>query len=82
MKEKPEKFQEKLSDLILLGEKILTYFHIEKCDPYPKEYKYLDELPKEDWSDEDKKNKLEYENFLQQLAATHEELKNLGSLSR
>jgi len=74
-------FEEALNELIQLGKDLVLYFHIEKCDPYGGKFDYLNDIPEEDWDDEDKAAAQEYAELEKKIATAHARLKKIGELT-
>lgn len=81
MAHNPDGFVKALQELIDLGEDVLLYFHIEKCDPYGGKYAYLNDIPENEWDDEDKTAAIEYDELRAKIEEMHFRLKKLGALS-
>lgn len=81
MSDPKSSFQKELRELIELGENAKSYFHIEECDPYGGQYRYLDDLPEEDWDEEDKRAAEKYKELKGRVTTLHKELTKLGSVS-
>ncbi len=76
-----DQIEKELIDLIELGEKAQTKFQLEKCDYIPTRYSYLDEYPEEDWDEEDRKTKKEYDEYLKRVENIKNSLASIGEVS-
>lgn len=81
MSDKESKLVKELTALIELGEEFLQYYLIERVDTIPDKYKYLDDLPPEEWDEEDKRLNEEYDQLVGNLLDAQAKLRKLGKLT-
>lgn len=78
---KKEKLREELKQLITLGTRVHQKFWLEKCGSNQERFYYLDELPDEDWDDEDRQLAQEREEYEKGVERIRENLEDLGEVS-
>ena len=81
MTDKDSKLVKDLTALIELGEKFLQYYLLERTDTIPDKYKYLDDLPPDEWDENDKRLNKEYQQLLSKIIGAQDKLKKLGRLT-
>ena len=70
-----------LDELISSGENLRNQYLIELCDPIPSKYRYLDDLQDDEYDDEDKELREEYDKYLEQISNLTESYKKIGPFS-
>lgn len=76
--EKKDRLAKELAELIGLGIKTRTKFHIESCDYIPENFRDLDELPEAQWESEDHQTKKEYDKYLEGVENTLKNIEHIG----